>query len=238
MKGASTSVVRANALSKKRWILNAYRGACWPESARSARVRGNLWSRRDDRLPVRPPTRGPCEFTAAQGRSLFLGVHRWDSDTIRHPEVAGQMTEELRLPSIPQLQELLRRKLWDDVINSLASGDWDAPAWSGRASANDPAGSCLPAGAGLSVLRFLFRSCPRRSPALQETRGLPASLADRQGGKQLASRPCAAGRLQTELAVLPLARCRCPDVLNTTQANRAKVRNLGWTDSSDRGMLT
>lgn len=29
---------------------------------------------------------------------------------------------ELRLPSIPQLQELLRRKLWDDVIDSLASG--------------------------------------------------------------------------------------------------------------------
>jgi SRSO17 transposase len=29
---------------------------------------------------------------------------------------------ELRLPSIPQLQELLRRRLWDDVIDSLASG--------------------------------------------------------------------------------------------------------------------
>jgi hypothetical protein len=29
---------------------------------------------------------------------------------------------ELRLPSIPQLQELLRRKLWDDVIDGLASG--------------------------------------------------------------------------------------------------------------------
>jgi SRSO17 transposase len=29
---------------------------------------------------------------------------------------------ELRLPSIPQLQELLRRKLWNDVIDSLASG--------------------------------------------------------------------------------------------------------------------
>ena len=30
---------------------------------------------------------------------------------------------ELRLPSIPQLQELLRRKLWDDVLDSLASGN-------------------------------------------------------------------------------------------------------------------
>jgi IS4 transposase len=29
---------------------------------------------------------------------------------------------ELRLPSIPPLQELLRKKLWDDVIDSLASG--------------------------------------------------------------------------------------------------------------------
>ena len=29
---------------------------------------------------------------------------------------------ELRLPSIPQLQELLRRKLWHDAIDSLASG--------------------------------------------------------------------------------------------------------------------
>jgi SRSO17 transposase len=29
---------------------------------------------------------------------------------------------ELRLPSIPQLQESLRRQLWDDVIDSLASG--------------------------------------------------------------------------------------------------------------------
>lgn len=28
---------------------------------------------------------------------------------------------DLRLPSVPQLQELLRRKLWDDVIDSLAS---------------------------------------------------------------------------------------------------------------------
>jgi SRSO17 transposase len=35
---------------------------------------------------------------------------------------AKRSKAELRLPSIPQLQELLRRKLWDDVIDRLASG--------------------------------------------------------------------------------------------------------------------
>jgi SRSO17 transposase len=35
---------------------------------------------------------------------------------------AKRCKSELRLPSVPQLQELLRRKLWDDVIDNLASG--------------------------------------------------------------------------------------------------------------------
>jgi len=31
-------------------------------------------------------------------------------------------TRELRLSSIPQLQDLLRRKIWDEAIDGLASG--------------------------------------------------------------------------------------------------------------------